>query len=92
MERNIIEKRMQIFLIILSAIFLILLFRIAYMQLVQNDKYSTLARENRMRLTSITAPRGEVFDRNGIKLVGNQPVYTVSLADLGHEDAGVVQR
>jgi len=92
MERNIIEKRMQIFLIIVSAIFLVLLVRLAYMQLVQNDKYSTLARENRMRLTTITAPRGEVFDRNGIKLVGNQPVYTVSLVNLGYEDAGVVQR
>lgn len=93
MERNYLENKMRIFLVIVCAIFLILTGRLAYIQLVQNDKFSTLARENRMRLITITAPRGEVFDRNGIKLVGNQPVYTVSLVNLGREDTGgVVQR
>lgn len=93
MDRKLIEKRMRIYLYIVAIIFLILVSRLAYMQLLQNDKFSTLARENRMRLISITAPRGEVFDRNGIKLVGNQPVYTVSLVNLGRKDiGGVVQR
>ncbi|MDD4168821.1 MAG: penicillin-binding protein 2 [Desulfotomaculaceae bacterium] len=93
MERNLIEKRMHIYLYIVVILFLILVSRLAYMQLLQNDKFSTLARENRMRLITITAPRGEVFDRNGIKLVGNQPVYTVSLVNLGRKDmGGVVQR
>jgi len=91
MERNYLENKMRIFLIVVCAIFLILVGRLAYMQLVQNDKFSTLARENRIRLITITAPRGEVFDRNGIKLVGNQPVYTVSL--VKNKDTGeVVQR
>jgi penicillin-binding protein 2 len=91
MERNYLENKMRVFLIIVSAVFLILVGRLAYMQLVQNDKFSTLARENRIRLITITAPRGEVFDRNGIKLVGNQPVYTVSL--VKNKDTGeVVQR
>jgi penicillin-binding protein 2 len=91
MERNYLENKMRVFLIVVSAVFLILVGRLAYMQLVQNDKFSTLARENRIRLITITAPRGEVFDRNGIKLVGNQPVYTVSL--VKNKDTGeVVQR
>ncbi|MDD3653842.1 MAG: penicillin-binding protein 2 [Desulfotomaculaceae bacterium] len=93
MERNLIERRMHIYLYIVVIIFLILVIRLAYMQLLQNDRFSTLARENRMRLIEITAPRGEVFDRNGNILVGNQPVYTVSLANLGRKDMdGVVQR
>jgi len=89
---------MRIYLYMVIMIFLILVSRLAYMQLIQNDKFSTLARENRMRLITITAPRGEVFDRNGIKLVGNQPVYTVSLdkitlVRLGQEDTKeVIQR
>lgn len=91
MERNYLENKMRVFLIVVSAIFLILVGRLAYMQLVQNDKFSTLARENRIRLITITAPRGEVFDRNGIKLVGNQPVYTVSLVK-NKDTAEVVQR
>ncbi|NLJ75718.1 MAG: penicillin-binding protein 2 [Peptococcaceae bacterium] len=86
MERGFMEEKMRIFLIIVSIFFSILVFRLAYLQLLQNDKFSTMARENRIRLVNITAPRGEVFDRNGVKLVGNQPVYTVSLADLGRQD------
>ncbi|NLI14604.1 penicillin-binding protein 2 [Pelotomaculum propionicicum] len=90
MERNYLENKMRVFLIIVGAIFIILIGRLSYMQLVQNDKFSTLARENRIRLITITAPRGEVFDRNGIKMVGNQPVYTVSLVNLGKKDTGGV--
>jgi penicillin-binding protein 2 len=90
MERSYIEKKMRVFLIIVSVLFFILIFRLAYMQLLQNDKFSTLASENRIRLITITAPRGEVFDRNGVKMVGNQPVYTVSLVNLGRKDTGGV--
>lgn len=92
MERSYIEKKMRVYLIIVSVIFSILVFRLAYMQLLQNDKFSTLASENRIRLITITAPRGEVFDRNGVKMVGNQPVYTVSLVNLERKDTGVVER
>jgi penicillin-binding protein 2 len=93
MERSYIENKMRVFLIIVSVIFSVLILRLAFMQLLQNDKFSTLARENRIRLISIAAPRGEVYDRNGIKLVGNQPVYTVSLVNLGKKDtAGLVEK
>ncbi|MEG3070008.1 MAG: hypothetical protein RQM92_03410 [Candidatus Syntrophopropionicum ammoniitolerans] len=71
MERGFMEEKMRIFLIIVGIFFSILVFRLAYLQLVQNDKFSTMARENRIRLVNITAPRGEVFDRNGVKLVGS---------------------
>ena len=81
---------MRVFLIIVSIIFFVLILRLAFIQIIQNDKYSTLASENRIRLISITAPRGEVYDRNGVKIVGNQPVYTVSLVNLGREDTGGV--
>lgn len=90
MERKIIEKRMQFLLVIVGAFFLILVARLGYMQLIQNDKFSTLASENRMRLITITAPRGEVFDRKGVRLVGNQPVYTVSIDNHGKNDINEV--
>ena len=84
---------MRVYLIIVGVFFSILVLRLAYLQLLQNDKFSTLARENRIRLVTITAPRGEVFDRNGVKLVGNQPVYTVSLVNLGRQNIdGVVEK
>ncbi|MDF9408305.1 penicillin-binding protein 2 [Pelotomaculum isophthalicicum JI] len=97
MEKKTVERRMRVFLYIVIFIFVVLVSRLAYMQLLQNDKFSTMARENRMKLITITAPRGEVFDRNGVKIVGNQPVYTVSLdkvslVSLGQKDTGEVVR
>jgi penicillin-binding protein 2 len=92
MHRKLMERKMQVMLVIVSAIFVLLVGRLFYMQLIQNDKYSTLARENRMRLTTITAPRGEVFDRYGVKLVGNEPVYTVLLDNLAGDASEVIPR
>ena len=91
MEKKAIEKRMRIFLYIVVALFLVLGARLAYMQLLQNDKYSTLARENRMRFIKISAPRGELFDRNLVKLVGNQPVYTVYLDSVALKNLSKTQ-
>lgn len=60
------------------------------MQLIQTERFQTLSDENHMRLYPKVAPRGEIFDRNGVKIVGNQPVYTVSLVYLGHKDTGQI--
>lgn len=97
MEKKTVERRMRVFLYIVILIFLVLVSRLAYMQLLQNDRFSTLAKENRMKLITITAPRGEVFDHDGVKIVGNQPVYTVSLdkvslVSLGQKDTSEVVR
>lgn len=97
MEKKSVEKRMRVFLYVVVLVFLILVSRLAYIQLLQNDKFTTFARENRMRLIPINAPRGEIFDRYGVKLVGNQPVYTVylekiTLVRLGQNDTDEMVR
>lgn len=86
MERKIIEKKTRILLYIMGLIFAILVGRLAYMQLIETQRFETLAKQNHMRINPIIAPRGEVYDRKGVKIVGNQPVYTVSLVYLGLKD------
>ncbi len=86
MERKIIEKKARVLLVLVSLIFAILIGRLAYLQLFTTAKFETLAKQNHMRLTPIMAPRGEIFDRHGVKVVGNKPVYTVSLFYLGLKD------
>ncbi|RYD01770.1 hypothetical protein N752_28350 [Desulforamulus aquiferis] len=56
------------------------------MQLIESQRFETLAKQNHMRINPIIAPRGEIYDRRGVKIVGNQPVYTVSLVYLGLKD------
>ncbi|MFZ5652434.1 MAG: penicillin-binding protein 2 [Bacillota bacterium] len=90
MEKKIIEKKMKIFMYILVAMFLLLIGRVAFMQIIDGNRYRTLATQNHQRLITVEAPRGEIIDRNGVRIVSNKPVYTVSLVKLGLDDSGRV--
>ncbi|HIE12177.1 MAG TPA: penicillin-binding protein 2 [Desulfotomaculum sp.] len=83
MEKKAVEKKARVLLAVITVIFLVLYFRLAELQIFRTEQFEVLARENRLRLMTIRAPRGEIFDREGRKIVGNRPVYTVSLANLG---------
>ncbi len=61
-------------LFLLLAIVL-LLSRLFYLQVVKGSDYKTLSDSNRIRTQIIHAPRGVIFDRNGIPLVQNTPGF-----------------
>jgi len=86
MDRKSIEKKVRIFTALVIGAFLVLIARLVFLQLVEVEQYQTMARLNHQRLITITAPRGEMVDRNGVRVVGNKPVYTVSIAYLGSKD------
>ena len=58
--------------IIVGSCFVLLLIRLIYLQVVQHDKFLTLANNNQMRVVPIDPPRGLIFDRNGVLLNDNQ--------------------
>jgi penicillin-binding protein 2 len=64
------------FIIILS---LILILRLAYLQISEFKKYQTLSLKNQMSITPIAPPRGVILDRNGILLAENIPVYVLEI-------------
>ncbi len=49
------------------------------LQVLQTNKWSLLARHNRIRTEPIPAPRGRIFDRDGRLLVDNYPSFTAYL-------------
>ena len=61
------------------ALLSVLLLRLAAVQLLHNTEYQAKAKENRVRLVPIKAPRGEIYDRTGQVLAANELVYTLSL-------------
>ena len=69
--------RFEILGILCALVFLVLLGRVAYLQLYEGEYYKKQADGNRIRLTPIMAPRGLFFDRNGQPLVNNRPGFTV---------------
>ncbi len=65
--------------IIVGCCFFVLLVRLAYLQVIQHDKFSTLAYNNQMRTVPIDPQRGLIFDRNGILLAENTPIYSLEI-------------
>ncbi|MCL5289646.1 MAG: penicillin-binding protein 2 [Bacillota bacterium] len=90
MERKTVEKKTRVLLFLVSSIFIILVGRLAYLMLLETERFETLAKQNHIRLNPIIAPRGEMYDRNGVKILGNKPVYTVSLVYLGLKETDQV--
>jgi penicillin-binding protein 2 len=49
------------------------------LQVIDADKYSSLAERNRVRYIPVIAPRGRMLDRDGRVLVDNRPSFSVLL-------------
>ncbi|WP_227271092.1 penicillin-binding protein 2 [Roseobacter weihaiensis] len=61
--------------------------RMRFLQVEQADQFRLLAEENRINIRLIPPSRGEVFDRNGVRLAQNAPSYRIVIV---REDAGDV--
>ncbi len=74
--------RLDVLGLIVIIVFVALVTRLGYLQVVQGSYYGRLADGNRIKLIPIMAPRGTFFDRNGVLLVSNRPGFTVTLVPL----------
>jgi len=78
------EKRIYAFRTIVALLFVIVLmgalvFRLYHLQVVNHQYFQTLSDKNRMQLQSIAPNRGLIYDRNGILLADNQPIFSVAI-------------
>jgi len=58
---------------------MILLGRLVQLQVVEHEAYSVKSDENRIQLQPIAPLRGLIFDRNGVLLADNRPVFALNL-------------
>lgn len=75
-------NRLNFLGILFLLVIVILITRVAYLQLYDGQHYAELADGNRIRIIPTIAPRGTFFDRNGQLLVTNRPGFVVSLLPL----------
>lgn len=83
MKPKTIQTRLKVYSFIVIALLAILCGRLAVVQLFHQQAYQTQAKENRIRLVAVKAPRGEIYARDGEVLANNELVYTLSLSYLG---------
>jgi penicillin-binding protein 2 len=71
---------------VILAIFLVLVYGLWRLQVMQSDLYSSLAEKNRIRNVPILAPRGKILDREGRVIVDNYPSFSaLLLRDTSHD-------
>jgi penicillin-binding protein 2 len=68
---------------VLITLFMGLSFQLINLQIIQRSKYLAHSNQNRIRRLRLEAPRGILYDRNGVVLLENQPSY--SLSAVPHE-------
>ena len=76
---DILENRelvLSIFLILIAIIFIIQLFNI---QIINGASYREQAENKIVRTETISASRGEIYDRNGVLLATNELTYNVEI-------------
>lgn len=64
---------------IMIIFFVVFIVRLWQLQILEGDRYKTLSENNRLRIIKTPAPRGIIYDRNGIPLVKNIPFFSVSI-------------
>jgi penicillin-binding protein 2 len=84
LEKPIKERNFIFFYILIVVCLLGLFLRAGFLQIVKGNYYRDLARGNKLRVYQITAPRGIIYDKNGIPLVYNVPRFdlVVTLNDF----------
>lgn len=67
---------LRLFILIVLAL---LLYRVFWLQQNRGEELQTLAEENQLARILIDAPRGVIFDRNGVPLATNEPSFNVTI-------------
>jgi penicillin-binding protein 2 len=82
-NRKMLEKKLQIYFLLVVAIFAVLLARLFYLQLLSTTDFEAQSVRNKTRLISLEARRGDVLDRNNQVLATSKPVFSIRISNLG---------
>ena len=78
-EANIFKFRAIVSAIICLLLLLVLLSRLAWLQIIDYDRFANLSENNRIRLMELPPTRGLIYDRNGVILAENKPTFHLEL-------------
>lgn len=78
-EIQLVTNRAITALVLMSILVLLLIIRLGYLQLAKHDLYTTLSQKNSVDLLPVEPTRGLIFDRNGVLLAENIPVFSLDI-------------
>ncbi len=78
-EAQIFNRRVYFAMFMVLVLLGLLIGRLYYLQVMQRQLYTTLSIQNQMSLIPIDPNRGLIYDRNGVLLASNVPVYSLDV-------------
>jgi len=78
-ESNLFARRTFIAFASVLALLLVLFSNIYTLQVNSFEKYQTRSNSNRIKLLPVAPNRGLIYDRNGVILADNKPVYSLTV-------------
>ena len=85
-DQQIFKHRIWVAVAFIVLCFIVLISRYTYLQVFQYGQYNIASEKNRIRLEALPPARGYIYDRNGILLADNYPVFTAIINRTDIED------
>lgn len=78
-EAELFNRRLLISAFIVLALTTLLIFRLSYLQIIQHTFFTSLSEKNQITLLPIAPNRGLIYDRNGVLIAQNVPVFSLEI-------------
>src|SRR5210317_955708 len=78
-ESIVFSSRSIIAAVVIALLVILLISRLAWLQIFHQEHYKTLSENNRVNILPIPPTRGLIYDRNGVLLAQNLPSFTLEL-------------
>lgn len=88
LERRMFKTRVLFSLAFIVALVLVLVARLAYLQILSHEHFTTLSHENRLKIVPIAPPRGLIYSRDGVVLAENRPAFALTVVPENAVDLG----
>ncbi len=90
--RQHMKSRFAVIAVLVIAVLSALLVRLWVLQVLNGEAYAQRADNNRVREISLAAPRGSIYDRNGVPLVINRSSLSITVDPSAEEVAPLLAR
>lgn len=85
-EANLFARRCFIAILFVATMMALLISNLYYLQIERHEDYQTRSNGNRIKVLPVAPNRGLIYDRNGILLAENKPVFSLDIIPEEIED------
>ncbi len=78
-ELKLIKLRLTAAMLMVIVLLGVLLLRLAYLQIVEHEHYTTLSQDNRVKVLPLAPTRGLIYTQDGVLVAENRPAFSLDV-------------